>query len=51
MGRGGDAGAVRATDFYWSTEDEPHAARRKQILKKYPQVSKLMFRRHGITAG
>ncbi|KAJ1631528.1 sphingolipid Delta4-desaturase-domain-containing protein [Pavlovales sp. CCMP2436] len=42
MGCGGDAGAVRATDFHWSTDDEPHAARRKQILKKYPEVSKLM---------
>lgn len=39
MGGGAD-GAPR--DFYWSSDDEPHAARRKAILKKYPQVQKLM---------
>lgn len=28
--------------FYWSTEEEPHVARRKAILKKHPEVNKLM---------
>lgn len=28
-------------DFYWSEEQEPHLNRRKQILKKYPEVRKL----------
>lgn len=28
-------------EFYWTQELEPHVARRKAILKKYPEVSKL----------
>ncbi|MEQ9310700.1 MAG: fatty acid desaturase [Balneolaceae bacterium] len=28
-------------DFYWSDENEPHLERRKQILKKYPEVREL----------
>ena len=32
---------VRVTDFYWSDEKEPHVERRKNILKKYPEIKKL----------
>lgn len=28
-------------DFYWTDTDEPHVARRKMILQKYPEVTKL----------
>jgi sphingolipid delta-4 desaturase len=31
----------RRTEFYRSTEDEPHILRRKQILEKHPEIEKL----------
>ncbi len=33
---------VENTDFYWSTDREPHLKRRKEILKKYPEVRTLI---------
>lgn len=31
-----------ATDFSWTNEDEPHAARRAAILKAHPEVRQLL---------
>ena len=47
MGKGGSATLVQPPlvardDFLWDTKDEPHASRRKAILKAHPEVSQLM---------
>ena len=40
MGKGGRKNRRRA-DFHYRVDDEPHAQRRTEILKKYPEVKKL----------
>lgn len=37
---------VTRTDFVWSEENEPHAARRKEILSKHPEIKSLMVVDH-----
>ncbi|KAH3683868.1 hypothetical protein WICPIJ_005151 [Wickerhamomyces pijperi] len=36
-----DAPIQKLNDFYWTEHGEPHAIRRKLILKKYPHVTQL----------
>lgn len=33
---------VSRDDYHWSEESEPHAARRKEILSKHPEIKSLM---------
>jgi len=42
MGKGGNSTKMQPrTDFYRSTSDEPHVARRKAILKAHPEMQEL----------
>ncbi len=44
MGGGGQGNTTvkPRNDFYWDESGEPHALRKKQILAKHPEISKLM---------
>lgn len=37
-----DAGIEVLNEFYWTTEQEPHVMRRKEILAKHPEVKNLV---------
>mmetsp|Transcript_30260 Transcript_30260/g.51171 ORF Transcript_30260/g.51171 Transcript_30260/m.51171 type:complete len:357 (+) Transcript_30260:196-1266(+) len=41
MGKGGKMNVVGRSDFVRSQTDEPHVARRKEILKVHPEISEL----------
>ncbi len=42
MGAGGEASSQRRKDFVYRDQAEPHATRKTEILKKYPEIKQLM---------